>query len=242
MRVLLASDLHYRLRQFDWLVGVAGNFDAVVLAGDHLDAALPVPCEVQVAALSATLARLAQRTRLVLCSGNHDLDARSPAGEKTAGWLAPLRRHGLLVDGDTACVADTLFTACPWWDGPAARADLEALLAGAAARRAPGQRWVWAYHAPPEGPLSWTGKRHFGDPALPALIARHAPDAVLCGHVHEAPFRAGGSWAERVGRTWLFNAGGQIGDVPARVEIDFGRGEAQWHSLAGQERRALGLQ
>ena len=53
------------------------------------------------------------------------------------------------------------------------------------------------------------------------LIERHAPDAVLCGHIHEAPFKPDGSWIERRGRTWLFNAGRQIGDVPARIEIDF---------------------
>jgi len=62
---------------------------------------------------------------------------------------------------------------------------------------------------------------------------------VLCGHIHEAPFRNGGSWVDRIGRTWLFNAGHQIGDVPARVEIDLAAGEARWISLAGEEVRAL---
>ena len=100
-------------------------------------------------------------------------------------------------------------------------------------------RWIWVYHAPPEGPLSWNGKRHYGDAVLADLIARHAPTAVLCGHIHEAPFKSGGSWVDRVGRTWVFNAGRQIGDVPARIEIDFGGLTARWISLAGIEERLL---
>ena len=145
------------------------------------------------------------------------------------------------MDGDTLRIGDTLFTVCPWWDGPHAQAGVERLLHVAAGRRAevPGGRWVWVYHAPPTGLLSWTGKRHFGDPALPALVARHAPTAVLCGHIHEAPFRSGGGWLDRIDDTWLFNAGRQIGDVPARIEIDFGRQVATWVSLAGVEERVL---
>lgn len=241
MRILLTSDLHYKLRQYDWLLGAASQFDAVVVAGDHLDVASAVPSEVQIAALSASLAQVAERVPVLVCSGNHDLNARSAAGEKTANWLDAMRQDRLAVDGDTLRVADTWFTVCPWWDGPHAQAEVERLLEHAAARRAEagGGRWIWVYHAPPEGALSWTGKRHYGDPLLPQLIARHRPDAVLCGHIHEAPFKAGGGWAERVGRTWLFNAGRQIGDVPARVEIDFGAQTATWFSLAGVEERSL---
>ena len=91
----------------------------------------------------------------------------------------------------------------------------------------------------PTGLLSWTGKRHFGDSVLPELIRRHSPTAVLCGHIHEAPFKNGGSWIDRIENTWLFNAGRQIGDVPARIEIDFGQQAARWISLAGLEERAL---
>jgi Icc-related predicted phosphoesterase len=241
MRILLASDLHYKLRQYDWLAAAAPGFDAVVVAGDHMDIASPVPAEVQIAALSASLSALARRRPLLACSGNHDLNARNAQGEKTADWLAPLRGAQLAVDGDTLQIGDTLFTVCPWWDGPIARAALDRLLAEAAPRRGQAARWVWVHHAPPEGVLSWTGRRHYGDPALATLVKRHAPDAVLCGHIHEAPFKEGGSWIDRIGRTWLFNAGRQIGDVPARIEIDFAAQQARWVSLAGEQGRALAL-
>lgn len=241
MRILLTSDLHYKLRQYDWLLRAAAGFDAVALAGDQLDVVGSVPAQVQAAALGATLAQLARKVPVLVCSGNHDLDARDAAGEKTAQWLAALRGPGLSVDGDSVCIGDTLFTVCPWWDGPQAQAGVQRQLDAAALQRG-ARRWVWLYHAPPEGPLSWNGKRHFGDPLLPGLVARHAPTAVLCGHIHEAPFKNGGGWAERLGPTWLFNAGHQIGDVPAHIEIDLGAGCATWYSLAGVDRRALGDQ
>ena len=37
MRILLTSDLHYKLRQYDWVIGNAAAYDAVVIAGDHID-------------------------------------------------------------------------------------------------------------------------------------------------------------------------------------------------------------
>ena len=236
MRLLLTSDLHYKLRQYDWLLKVAPEYDVVVVAGDHVDAFGAVPSEVQIAALSATLGALAQRSRLLVCSGNHDLDARSAEGEMTARWLDGAR-GGFAVDGDSVTVGNTRFTLCPWWDGPHARARVELQLDEQSRHRE--DRWIWVYHAPPEGPLSWNGKRHFGDAVLAGLIARHAPTAVLCGHIHEAPFKAGGSWVDRVGDTWVFNAGRQIGDVPARIEIDFRELTARWVSIAGIEERSL---
>ena len=118
---------------------------------------------------------------------------------------------------------------------PVAR--VEQVLQAASHRRS--DRWIWVYHAPPKGALSWTGKRHYGDAVLAELVKRYSPTAVLCGHIHEAPFKTGGSWNDRIGETWLFNAGRQIGDVPARIEIDFTQHEARWISLAGIEEKAL---
>jgi Icc-related predicted phosphoesterase len=71
------------------------------------------------------------------------------------------------------------------------------------------------------------------------LVRQYSPTAVLCGHIHEAPFRNGGSWVDRIDDTWLFNAGHQIGDIPARIEIDFAQQAARWISIAGVEGQAL---
>ena len=67
----------------------------------------------------------------------------------------------------------------------------------------------------------------------------HGPDLVLTGHVHEPPFKPAGAWADRIGDTWVFNAGRQIGPVPAHIEIDLEAGTAVWRSLMGEERLSM---
>jgi Icc-related predicted phosphoesterase len=49
--------------------------------------------------------------------------------------------------------------------------------------------------------VSWTGSKHYGDAELVRWIHEHRPDIVLCGHVHQSPFRQGGSWVDRKGDT-----------------------------------------
>ncbi|MEZ5904061.1 MAG: hypothetical protein R3C69_02795 [Geminicoccaceae bacterium] len=62
-----------------------------------------------------------------------------------------------------------------------------------------------------------------------------APDIVLCGHVHQSPFTKDGSRADRIGRTWVFNAGHQIGPLPSHIVVDLAKPGAYWTSLAGAE-------
>ncbi len=85
----------------------------------------------------------------------------------------------------------------------------------------------------------WTGKRHVGDGALNGWIGRHRPDVVLSGHIHQSPFRKGGSWVDKVGSTWVFNAGRQIGPAPTHVVIDTDARTAAWSSLAGRQEVGL---
>src|SRR6478672_7012956 len=98
MRILLTSDLHYKLRQYDWLIGAAAGFDAVVVAGDHIDAFLPVPTDVQIAALTASMGAVARSSRLLVCSGKHALHRLSMVG-RSAG---PQRRGARAGDGGAA--------------------------------------------------------------------------------------------------------------------------------------------
>ena len=48
MKCLLVSDLHYTLKQLDWVARVAAYFDVVVIAGDHLDPSSTVAAQVQI--------------------------------------------------------------------------------------------------------------------------------------------------------------------------------------------------
>lgn len=233
MRVLLVSDLHYDLRKLDWVLEQAEPRTLLVLAGDLLDVAGRVPLDAQITVVLAYLERMAARTEVVVCSGNHDLDSRDPSGEKATRWLQEARAAGVTVDGDSTEVDGWLVTSCAWWEGPATLAALQSGLALAAGRRT--GPWLWVWHGPPEGPLAWTGSRWYGDPELPALVEQHRPDVVLTGHVHQAPYTDAGSWHARLGDTWLFNAGHQRGPVPSHVRLDLDAGQADWWSYAGTD-------
>jgi len=235
VRALLVSDIHYSLKQFDWIVDAASDFDVVVLAGDHLDIASRVAPDAQIAVVLEYMKRIAARTTVVACSGNHDLDGRNDFGERAAAWLDEARDAGVIVDGASLADEKMLLTVCPWWDGPQTRTRVDVQLA-ADAEHARDRMWVWVYHAPPEpSPTSWTGRRHYGDADLTAWIEHHRPAVVLCGHVHQAPFASSGTWIDRIGTTTVLNAGRQRGPIPTRIEIDTGTREASWFSLVGAE-------
>jgi Icc-related predicted phosphoesterase len=234
VRILIVSDLHYSLPQFDWTLAQAGRYDLLVVAGDLLDISGFVDPGSQIVVVLKYLKRLAAEVPVVVCSGNHDLDATNAAGEKYAGWLSRVRRLGIGVDGDTLEVGDLLVTVCPWWDGPGARQAIGEQLAVASGRRS--GRWLWVYHAPPTAsPVSWSGTRSYGDPALVDWIGQFRPDYIISGHVHEAPFARDGSWADQLGDTWIFIAGRQIGPTPTTISIDTAVEEAAWFSLEGAE-------
>jgi predicted MPP superfamily phosphohydrolase len=140
MRCLVVADLHYSLPQFDWLLSAALQFDIVVFAGDALDVGSAVDFRAQIVVVKKYLALLSGITRVILCSGNHDLDERSPEGEKISRWIGEVRELGVACDGDSLAIDDTLFTVCPWWDGPLVKQRIDDQLREASARRA--ERWI----------------------------------------------------------------------------------------------------
>ncbi|MGE0877185.1 MAG: metallophosphoesterase [Acidimicrobiia bacterium] len=234
MRLLLVSDLHYTLPQLDWVVTSASQFDLVVMAGDHLDISSAVAPAAQIAVIQEYVTRLRQITRVVVSSGNHDLTGPDTNGEQAALWLGASAGPNVVIDGGSLDAGNTLVSVFPWWDGPIGREAVCAQLDADAARRP--ERWIWVYHWPPLGsPTTWTGKRSYGDGDLAAWIEQHRPDVVLTGHVHQPPFKADGAWADRIGETWVFNPGRQIGAEPTYIDIDFDYGEAMWSSYLGRE-------
>jgi Icc-related predicted phosphoesterase len=185
MRMLFVADLHYTLRQYDWLTANASDYDLVIIGGDLLDLGSALDFDVQILVVEKYLRRIRRHTRLLVSSGNHDGDSRNAANESYAGWLRQSRADGLFVDGESAIVGETRVTACPWWDGPVSRAELESLLAREAARKT--SRWVWRHHAPPDrAQVSWAGKKFIGDPFLREWIERFGPDLVFRGHIQKA--------------------------------------------------------
>jgi Icc-related predicted phosphoesterase len=238
MRCLVVADLHYSLPQFDWLLAAAPEFDLVIFAGDALDVGSFVDFRAQIVVVKKYLALLSGITKVILCSGNHDLDERSAEGEKIARWIGEVRASGIACDGDDLVIGDTLFTVCPWWDGPQVKQRLEDQLRDAAAKRP--ERWIWVHHAPPaNSPTSWGGKRFFGDVDLVQWIARYQPSMVVSGHVHQSPFIHDGSWFDRLGETFVFNTGLQPGRPPVYIVLDLDDAKAFW--LAADDARYIDL-
>jgi Icc-related predicted phosphoesterase len=240
MRILFVADLHYALKQFDWLLSCAGDYDVVAIGGDLLDLETPLDCEVQIVVVENYLRQLSAKARVLVCSGNHDGDTCNEADEAVAGWLGRMRRYSVGVDFDHVRLAGTLVTICPWWNGPVGRLNLESLLDDGA--ELPKERWVWLHHAPPDDTLvAWTGRRFAGDGYLVRWIWRHQPDLVLSGHVHRAPFERDGSWLDRLGRTWVMNPGRQAGSQPAFIALDLDQMKAEWVAEERTAQRALSL-
>ncbi len=226
----MVSDLHYRLPHYDWLVQAADDVDVVALVGDLADVVNAVPFTVQVVVLEKYLGLLAEKATVLASSGNHDLDGPGSHGEQVAAWLQAAGQAGVHVDGTSLDLDGTRFTICPWWDGPATRQAVADQLAQASLDRP--ERWIWLYHSPPAGTvLCHDGRRDFPDHELAGWIDEHRPDIVLCGHIHQAPWAEGGSWHARLGETWVFNAGKQMGKVPPHITLDTEAGTAEWFGV-----------
>lgn len=234
MKILAVSDLHFGLKQFDWVAEQAGRYDLVIIAGDLLDLGGHLDLDSQITIVVKYLRLISAKTRLLVCSGNHDGDEKNDAQEFIARWLQRVRAAGLVVDGASTGIGDLRLSVCPWWDGPATRAAMQLFLRTEHAT-AP-SHWLWVHHAPPDGlGVSWTGKEHAGDAFLVDIIRELTPDFVFSGHIHNSPFRTGGAWAARLGRTWVFNPGKQLGVPPAYIELDLAKRTARWVSQAGDE-------
>lgn len=240
MKLLTVSDLHYNMRQFDWLMNRAGDYDMVIISGDLLNIAGHVDLDTQILVIEKYLRRLQERVPLVVCSGNHDGDRRSESGEYFADWLANKQLPGIHGDGASIEFGGWLFSICPWWDGPVGRARVEAFLEKEAAKGI--GNWFVVHHAPPsDSRTAWSGKRDFGDSDLREFIQVRQPRIVLCGHVHQAPFRQGGGWHDKIGDTLVFNAGYQMAEMPPCLVFDLSANEVRWSSLAGEESVSLAV-
>jgi predicted MPP superfamily phosphohydrolase len=134
MKLLFVADLHYGLKQFDWLIANAPVFDAVLIGGDLLDLSSALDLETQIVVVGKYLDRISSRARLLVSSGNHDGDARNAVRESVCHWLLDAKTDQLHVDGESVLLGEMLVTICPWWDGPQTREEVERMLERDAAR------------------------------------------------------------------------------------------------------------
>lgn len=222
------------MRQFDWLLERAGSFDMVIIAGDLLNIAGHVDLDTQILVINKYLKRLQEQVPLLVCSGNHDGDRKGESGEYFADWLDNESLQGIHGDGASIQKDSWLFSICPWWDGPVGKAEVETFLKQESKKRV--KNWFVVHHAPPsETRTAWSGKRDFGDEHLREFIKARQPTVVLSGHVHQAPFRQDEGWHDQIGKTLVFNAGYQMGELPPCLVFDLTADEVRWASLAGEE-------
>jgi Icc-related predicted phosphoesterase len=98
MKILVAADLHYALKQYDWLKSVAADFDVVVLAGDLLEISSSVERRAQIVVVRAYLEELVARTRVSSARATTTSTAATPEGELIARWVAELAEIGVTAD------------------------------------------------------------------------------------------------------------------------------------------------
>jgi predicted phosphodiesterase len=241
MRILCLADLHYRRPWFEWAVEQSHRHDLTCIAGDLLydpqtfgrSPALPdwsggatpglrVQSD-QVRELLGQAAAEGRLGRLALCSGNHD-----PVflWQDKVG-LAGLPAGRCLLDGARAEIGGWAVSALPY--------DLR----GDGFRRrwredhawAAGRPWLVLCHVGPEGSRVTGGARE--EQPVRELLGLHPPAVLLCGHIHRAPFRPDGAWAEKIGATWCLNPGAQECNeesyaYPPHVVIDTAAGTLVW--------------
>jgi Icc-related predicted phosphoesterase len=216
------------------------SYDLVIVAGDLLDLGSDVEHEVQSLVVERYLSKFKSSRRTLVSSGNHDAESgeSSLAADPpyAAQWMQHLRHDGHEVDGMCVGVEDKIkISICPWWQTDRQRDELHQKLKEDQKQK--GTLWVWIHHVPPDqSPLSWTGKDFKGEPSLNEWIAELEPDLVFCGHIHNAPFKQGGAWNIRQGKTWIFNAGRELGEIPTHLIVDLVQKTVEWRSSAGPER------
>lgn len=147
MRILATADLHYALRQFDWVAEHLERYDLLLLAGDLLDLASPVDLDVQALVVRKYLRRFASRRILLTSSGNHDIQNLLPSGERAATWMENLHAVDLKPDYKSFEKEGVVFTVCPWWDGPETQEKTAQILEADSIK--PKHTWIWVHHNPP---------------------------------------------------------------------------------------------
>ena len=224
MDILLTADLHSTPRWFRWLESQAEKYELIGIAGDFLDLFSSVDPKTQPIAATAFLCRLSSKTRVAVCSGNHDsIDYLANTRVAAPLWLSELNGvKNLITDGQIECLENLLVvTTLPYID---AIDPLRALLLEssriAREKRIP---WLVVNHTPATMKTTDVEEAKAG-----VLVKEFQPSYWFSGHVHKLPYD-GGTWKSQLGKTTLLNAGQQLdAKIPNYIILDVTTGEAGW--------------
>jgi Icc-related predicted phosphoesterase len=207
MRLVALSDVHGAGARLHVILGRETGYDAVVVAGDLTTMGTPADAE----ALLAILRTFGVPVFVV--AGNMDppeLEGVLSAGARSVNGRGEV--FGTI--GICGCSAAPLSPLHTPYELPeseiAARCERGfAEIAGAARR-------VFVPHAPPFNTTVDVVRsgRHVGSTAVRAAIECHAPDVVLCGHIHEA------RGTDRLGKSVIVNCGPAHEGSYATITLD----------------------
>jgi hypothetical protein len=233
MRLLLTADLRYRLPWFKWLEAQASRYDAVAISGDFLDVFYKEPLKRQVQRTTRWLHSLAAKTKVILCSGNHDtIDTPiEPPACPTPAWMAGLD-SGLAIDGKTTVVRDQVIVTSLSFiaTGAQKHSILVAALHIRDAKRLP---WIILHHHPP------SFHEGIGQEELIAgrLLREFSPTFWVSGRLYgQEPFLRKRGWIQRMGDSIVLNtpqlgAGQNLLDAPFpnHIVLDLESRQLTWH-------------
>ncbi len=213
VRILTATDLHQNPALYRQLAEATRQIgpDAVVLAGDFLDASRAATTRLSQVECAAVVAELAA-PQIVVTRGNHEnRNYQAFAAELDSRGRPPISLHGeshaigpLILVGFPSLFGDhAAFTAnkAPLPGHP------DDWLPGLVSPLGPAGRTLWIAHEPPFGTvLSVPSGPVAGHPEWALAIHRYQPRVFLCGHDHTSPKRTG-RWHARLGNTTVVNVG-----------------------------------
>jgi Icc-related predicted phosphoesterase len=232
MKILLTADLHYRLHWFQWLIEQSPKYDLVCVAGDFLDIFHPEPREKQARAVSTLVRELAQRTRVAVCSGNHDDAGRLITADRAPvyEWFARLRDDPkITTDGSTQVIDNLIVTTVPYHSPLPEKAIW--LDRGSSIRKQRGGQWLVLHHVPPSFGMEASGEER----EATEVFTEYQPDYFLAGHIHQFPYLRGNAPVKRIDRTTLIVPGQLLSaPFPNHVMLDTQAGLILWQA-ASQE-------
>ena len=235
MRILVVSDLHYRLQHYDWLVGAAAERRRGGGRGGPRRRGEPGAARgAGRRAATATSTGWPATAVVLAASGNHDLDGPGEHGEQVAGWLRQPRAdgvhdrrrqrrprrhalHGVPVVGRAAQPGGGRRAARRRGGRPARAMGVG--LPRAAGRHGAVQGRATGVPRPRPGRLDRRA------PAGPGALRAHPPGAVGRRRLVARPAR----------QHLVFNPGRQIGPVPPHITIDTEAGTAEWFGVFDSE-------
>ena len=233
MRLLLTAELHYRLSWFKWVEAQAVHHEAIAICGDLLDVFYKEPLKRQVERTTRWLRTLAEKTTVILCSGNHDtidFPIERSSGAMPA-WLNELDSI-ITVDGNTVVIRDQIIiTSLSFVATEAQKRPI--LAAGAQWRAEKGLPWLVLHHHPPAfhqgiGPEELTAGH---------LLKQFSPDFWVSGRLYgQQPFLKKRGWLQRAHNSIVLNTpqlyvGQELleGPFPNHVVLDLTAQQLTWH-------------